>query len=142
VPTAMLVLCAPAIVGCAQAVSNCGFVYTLRTPSGTSHQGSCAGQLATVDFAIRRAQTFEFKSVTETAGKPLLPVPVSDDPAVVAVVAVHGQGNATYRAFTVGEGHPGNSRTPMPSRSCCVSTGTSRCSSVPMCPVLHVRVAP
>jgi hypothetical protein len=139
----MIVVGASTAAGCAgtERVSNCGFVYTLRTPSGTSHQGSCAGELATVDFAIRRGQTFEFKSVTETTGEPLLPVPVSDDPVVVAVVAIHGRGNATYRAFAVGEATLGTPGPGCPPGLVASARARPGVSSAPMCPVLHVRVA-
>lgn len=143
-PTAMIVFAASAAARCTgtEVVSNCGFVYTLRTPSGTSHQGSCAGQLATVDFAIGRGRTFEFKSLTETTGEPLLPVPVSDDPAVVAVVAVHGRGSATYRAFAVGEATLGTPGPRCPAGLVAPRAARPGVSSAPMCPVLHVRVGP
>jgi hypothetical protein len=142
VPTAIIVVGASAAARCAGTESHCGFVYTLRTPSGTSHQGSCAGELATFDFAIRRGQTFEFKSVRETTGEPLLQVPLSDDPAVVAVVAVHGRGNATYRAFAVGEATLGVLGPRCPAGLVASAPTRPGRPSAPLCPVLHVRVAP
>ena len=145
VAAAVIVFCVSAGPGCSGAQeSMCGFVYTLRTPNGTSRHGSCAGRLSTESLQIRRGQTFEIRSTKESSGAPLLQAPVSDDPTVVAQVVVRARGGAaTYRAVAVGEATLGT-----PPRLCPDGLVPSRASprpgvtTAPMCAVLHVQVGP
>src|SRR5439155_22705667 len=90
----------------APAISHCGVLYTLRSPSGDTRLGACSGSLLAAKPAaltVRQGMTFNILSVTETNGRPDMRAPTSSNSSVVAVVRVYGQGgNGEYRAVGVG----------------------------------------
>jgi hypothetical protein len=128
-------------------VSSCGNLYRLYGLGPVVSVGGCAGSLAvkySVHVQARVGDTFQMISIREQNGTPDMQAPTSDDPGVVARVAItHQGGDATYRAVAAG--------------SATLRTSTVFCNGGPIdttqlqtpgrvprriCPVVQVTVKP
>ena len=131
----------------ALATSSCGNLYRLHGLGPVVSVGGCAGSLSVknvVQVQARVGDTFQMISIREQNGTPDMQAPTSDDPGVVARVAItHQGGDATYRALTAG--------------SATLRTSTVFCNDGPIdttqpqtpgrvprriCPVVQVTVKP
>jgi hypothetical protein len=78
-------------------VTNCGWVYTLKAPSGETRIGACSGSLRDSNpdqLAIHKGQTFQLVSEGMALPRP-------DNAKVVVLVRTHGL-VGEYRAVALG----------------------------------------